>query len=154
MVLVEPAAVLNAFTPDIRYSWMAATQLAFFISWRSSRYGRMDSNPDLPLVGKKKQEHRSATQSFTEISTASAPSCGMYSLSFRWILCPFIVCLDPRMRRKLAFVPSVFRSIGEPTFGIPITVAMSEGRKGRLHGPILKRSPSKRVIRSTRSEIG
>ncbi|MQM20020.1 hypothetical protein Taro_053035 [Colocasia esculenta] len=37
MVLLEAAAVPNAFTPDIRYSWMAAAQLAFFISWRSFR---------------------------------------------------------------------------------------------------------------------
>ncbi|MQL89961.1 hypothetical protein Taro_022546 [Colocasia esculenta] len=61
MVLPDAAPVTSTFTcswhcctADIRHSWMAAAQLALFISWRSSRYGRMDSNPDLPLVGKKK----------------------------------------------------------------------------------------------------
>ncbi|MQL74158.1 hypothetical protein Taro_006536 [Colocasia esculenta] len=160
IVLQDAAPVTTAFTCswhccDIRYSWMAAAQLALFISWRLSRYGRMDNNPDLPLVGKKKQEHRSVNQSFTEISTANSPSCGTYSVSFCRTLCLSIIFLHPRMRRKLAFVPFAFRLIGEPLLGIPITVSRSKGRKGKVQGPILKRSsPSKRVIRSTIREIG
>ncbi|MQL86040.1 hypothetical protein Taro_018565, partial [Colocasia esculenta] len=82
MLLPNRAPVTAAFTcswyyctADIRYSWMASAQLTLFMSWRSSTYGRMDSNPALPLVGKKKQEHRSANQRFTEVSTAISPSC-------------------------------------------------------------------------------